>query len=52
MELEAGQVEEGGSAEGTAVRVLVGAVQAAVELQVDVLGELGATQLALVGLLA
>lgn len=50
MELEAGEVEEGGCAEAAAVRALAGAVQPAVQLQMDVLGELGAAQFTLIGL--
>lgn len=44
-------VEEGMAAELAMVRAFPGAVEAAVQLQVDVLGELGATQLTLVRLL-
>lgn len=43
-------VEEGLAAELAAVRAVAGAVEAAVKLEVNVLGELGATQLALVRL--
>lgn len=41
-------VEEGLGAELAAVRAVAAAVKAAVQLEVDVLGELGAAQLALV----
>lgn len=44
-------VEEGVGAERAVVRAITGAMQASVQLEVNVLGELGATQLALVGLL-
>ena len=52
MDAEREAVEEGVGAERAAVGALTRAVEAPVELQVDVLGELGATQLALVGLLS
>jgi hypothetical protein len=44
-------VDEGVGAERAAVGAVAGDVQASVELEVDVLGELGAAQFALVGLL-
>lgn len=52
MELEAWQVEEGGCAEAAAVWALAGAVQPTMQLQVDVLGELGTAEFTLVWLFA
>lgn len=51
MDAEGEAVEEGLGAELAAVRVLAAVVEAAVQLEVDVLGELGVTQLALERLL-
>lgn len=50
VDAEGEAVEEGQSTELAAVGAVAGAVKAAVQLQVDVLGELGAAQLALVWL--
>lgn len=48
MDVEGEAVEEGMGAQLAVVRAVAAAVEPAVELQVDVLGELGAAQLALV----